>query len=397
MKHQELARLFYREVIKVHQDEARSPEQGIEALYRLLNLLFVEATRVEKLQFTTLFARIAFAGHKYKLNKQLQFYIHEFRRLAQQLIRATDAPTQAPELSYQLGLKVLTLTISSIYRQGIPGELAEQLPPDGFYQHAPRVVHDFKAFARVVSLEDLPEVNQLLVRDEANPGLEIRVQYNIAERNENFNRSITAIKTVFGFPVILNLIDIEIDEEGIYRPKAWVIQPDYLVDVSAIAECFKENAVLPWVYLLKKYLPFKSTKHLMIGNIANFFLDELMTNPSATFAETFPKVFQLNPLGFTVLENSEVREIMQNSQKHFVTLQRMVAQELEEQDVLPEHCFLEPSFYAERYGLQGRLDVFFQHPEKERESAIVELKSGKAYMPNRWGLSHNHYVQTLLY
>ncbi|MEM9821429.1 MAG: AAA domain-containing protein, partial [Bacteroidota bacterium] len=284
------------------------------------------------------------------------------------------------------------------FRQGIPGELAEILPPDGFYQHAsPSTIQEFKAFARVVALEDDPEKEQLIVREEENPGDEIRVQYNIAARNENFNPSIQAIKSVFGFPLILNLIDIEIDQEGIYRPKAFVIKPDYLVDVSAIAECFKENSALPWVHLLKKFLPFQTTKYLMIGNIANFFLDELMSHPEATFKATFPKVFQLNPLAFTILENREIREIMQNSQKHFLTLKRMVASELKEQDVLPEHCFLEPSFYAQQYGLQGRLDVFFQHPENEKDSAIVELKSGKAYMPNRWGLSHNHYVQTLLY
>ncbi len=397
MKNQELARLFYREVLKTHQNETLDTNGKIDALYRQLNLLFVEATREEKLQFTTLFARIAFAGHKFNLNKQLQFYIHEFRRIARQLGRSKANENIDPTLSFQLGLKVLTLSISSVFKTGIPGDLAEQLPPDGFYKVVPRKIKEFKAFARVVALEDRKDQDQLLIRDEENPSEEVFLQYNIADRNENFNPSIKAIRGIFKFPVILNLIDVEIDNDGVYRPRAFVIEPDYLIDVSAISECFKDGTVVSWVHLLKKYLPVHANKYLMIGNIANFFLDELMTNPEATFKETFPKVFRLNPLAFTVFENREVREIMQSSQKHFLNLKRMVAQDFMENDINPEHCFLEPSFYAERYGIQGRLDVFHKNPDNDKDSAIVELKSGKAYKPNRWGISQNHYIQTLLY
>ncbi|MEM9824396.1 MAG: hypothetical protein AAF985_25140, partial [Bacteroidota bacterium] len=134
MKQQELARLFYREVIKIHQNEASTSEQAIEALYRLLNLLFIEATKEEKLQFTTLFARIAFAGHKFNLNRQLQFYTHEFRKLARQVIGQKQKTEQPIELIYQLGLKVITLSISSIFRQGIPGELVKSIGRKNFCQ-----------------------------------------------------------------------------------------------------------------------------------------------------------------------------------------------------------------------------------------------------------------------
>ena len=77
----------------------------------------------------------------------------------------------------------------------------------------------------------------------------------------------------------------------------------------------------------------------------------------------------------------------------------MANQTFSENDINPKSCLLEPSFYSQRYGIQGRLDVFYHHIEKtgKENSAIIELKSGKAWKPNRWGLSDNHYVQTLLY
>ncbi|MEO1627910.1 MAG: AAA domain-containing protein, partial [Bacteroidota bacterium] len=224
-----------------------------------------------------------------------------------------------------------------------------------------------------------------------------RVQYNIPHRNENFNPTIDQIRTTFRFPVSLNLIDVEVGKDGIYRPRAFVLEPDYLVDVSAVSECFKDFGAAPMLYLLKKYLPFETSKHLMIGNIANFFLDELMTDGERTFQEIFPKVFQLNPLAFAIFENSIVREIMQRSQKHFVNLKRVLVQDFPASDIQPADCLLEPSFYSETYGLQGRLDVFYKQPDSHKQSAIVELKSGKPFKPNTYGISSNHFTQTLLY
>ena len=123
---------------------------------------------------------------------------------------------------------------------------------------------------------------------------------------------------------MLNLIDVEVDEDNVYRPGALVIEPDFLMDVSAVAECFKDFGAESRLFLLKKYLPFQTTKYLMLGNIANFFLDELMTNKEATFKELFPKVFRLNPLAFCLFDDREVREIMELSQKHYYNLKTMI-------------------------------------------------------------------------
>lgn len=58
------------------------------------------------------------------------------------------------------------------------------------------------------------------------------------------------------------------------------------------------------------------------------------------------------------------------------------------------YALLEPSFISEQYGLQGRLDMLSQ---QNGRLVIVELKSGKPYRENQFGLSSSHYVQTLLY
>jgi len=391
MNKEALAGLFYREIEKIAQNEVMDEAAKAEALYRLLTLLFIEMTRRERLQFSTLFARMAYICHRAGLSRSLQYYIHTFRKRA---LAVQQEQEEGRSTVYRLGLKAVAEAVSALMGQPIPEALGAQLPrewPLGFRSLS---VKAFKAKARVLALADDEAASQLIARDEEQPDAVVRVQYNEADRNENFMPTIEAVRRVFGFPLTLNLIDVEVDDAGLYHPRAFVVEPDYLADVTAVAECFRPDGENPWPYLLNKYLPFEASKHLMTGHIANFFLDELMTGSDLPFRETFAKAFQLNPLAFCLFDDMIIREIMQGSQKHFVNLQQMVQQGFKEQGIAPEHCYLEPSFYSETYGLQGRLDVLYKG---EKDAAIVELKSGKPFMPNIYGLSVNHFTQTLLY
>ncbi len=389
MDKQAVAALFYQEWRKIQAAET----QDVAALYRLLNLVFLEATRQERLQFTTLFARMAYVCQREQVSKQLQYYLHQFRRSAQRL---AFEDKEGAETTYELGLKVVAEIIEAVFQEKMPQDVVATSPKDWALPFQAVQIRAFRQKVRGVLLSEDMEREQFVFQEEKEVGEAVRVQYNIPDRNENFNPTVQVIRQVFDFPVTVNLLDVEVDKAGVLRPKAIVVEPDYLVDVSAISECFKEFGAEPLFYLLKKYLPVIPNKYLMIGNIANFFLDELMTDSDATFRELFPKVFRLNPLAFCLFDDREVREIMQKSQRHFTTLKQMVKQGFAGQGIEPQRCFLEPSFYSETHGIQGRLDVFYQSEDNEH-SAIVELKSGKPFMPNQYGISASHFTQTLLY
>jgi len=203
---------------------------------------------------------------------------------------------------------VLAQSISEIFNVEVAKSIKYLIPQGGFDHLRPAEIRGFKSRIQVLITEVDEAVNQLIGRDEFNPSVEVRIQYNIPDRNENFNPTIEGLRRHFEFPIVANLIDVEIGNDGTYRPAAFVIEPNYLVDVSAISECFKDYGAEPLSFLIKKFLPFTYSKHLMIGNIANFFLDELMTNPHVSFKEIFPKVFRLNPLAFVLFEDSVVRE-----------------------------------------------------------------------------------------
>lgn len=406
MKNQELARLLYNEVLKIHNtplstsdNSETSWDSKILNLYDLLKRIFTDITSAEKIQFNTLFSRIAFAFQKYNVPPKRQFFIHQFRKKAQHLHEQANDKA----LIYQLGLKAVTDAIKAFYQEAAPFVVESILPSADFYQYTPLEIKKKTPFLRVVILKDDVQNEHFIGIDESTSE-QIRIQYNIVERNENFKRSVAVLKHFFKYPVTLHLLDNEVTtfqeqnghETNVLRPRAFVIEPDHLIDVTAIAECFKKDGAEPLLYLLKKFMPYEVSTSIMKGNIANFFLDELIANPEKSFQEIIHKVFKINPLAFCVYTDKEAREVIDASQKHFIHLKRMVAEGLPKEGIVRENCYLEPSFYAPKYGLQGRLDLLYQDPVTQK-SAIVELKSGTPFMPNIYGIANNHFTQTLLY
>jgi DNA replication ATP-dependent helicase Dna2 len=390
MKHTELAKLFYKEISKNHTLEGTSDQEKIQKLYQLLHTIFFNVTEHEKIQFTTFFSRVAFAFQKYQVPSKRQFFIQEFRKLAQKHDNQTDT-----HILYQLGIKAVTDVIKIFYEEEPSTDIIKLLPPSNFYNIKPIEIKGKKALMRVVAMKDLPERECLEAVDEETSET-VFVRYNLTERNENFRATIAVIRHYFTFPLTLHLLDVEVDTEGVLRPRAFVVEPDHLLDVTAIAECFRKEGAEPLLHLLKKFTPYEPTTSIMKGNIANYFLDELTANPDITFKETFPKTFRINPLVFCTYNDKEIREIFEETKGHFMHLKRVITEGLPKEGILRENCYLEPSFYAAKYGLQGRLDLFYQEPNTNK-SAIVELKSGKPFKPNVYGISNNHFTQTLLY
>ncbi len=394
MKNRELARLFYREMLKTVQlnDTAQYATQ-ISELYNLLIKIAFEVTKEEGLAFNTLFARFVFIGQKFQMPSGKQFYLHEFRKKADALPKLSSE--ELPEIA-KLGFRVVADFIKWIFQEEPPNELDIHLPKKISYKKQPAEIAERIAALRVLVMEIDENQQYLYAFAETMPEEKLKIRYDLAERNENFQATIKALQKTFSLPTIVQLLDIERDTEGVLRPRVFIVEPDYLMDVTTVAECFRSSGAEPFLALLKKFSVREESTSLMVGNIANFFLDELLANPEATFNDTFKKVFRLNPLSFCLLADKDIKEIKEKSEQHFLCIKRMVKGEFQKNGISPDNVFIEPSFLSEIYGLQGRLDIFYKSPTAP-VAAIVELKSGKPFQENRYGLSHNHFVQTLLY
>lgn len=103
----------------------------------------------------------------------------------------------------------------------------------------------------------------------------------------------------------LNLLDVRIDEHHEYVPKLIVVHPDYLIDISSLAVCFREYGHHPLNYFINKIRPKANTYHILLGNLAGQFLDDYINEQEdipVTYAQTVKKFFTSSALEFCTCE-----------------------------------------------------------------------------------------------
>lgn len=198
------------------------------------------------------------------------------------------------------------------------------------------------------------------------------------------------------FPVTVHFFDVDVHGD-VLRPAAMVLLPDYLVDITAISNCFSPFGEMTSIYLLEKFKPYQHSHHLLIGNCVNALLDELVYNPEIEWEEASKMIFRINELQWALYSDRDTRQHLKTIRSHFYHLKNTVENEFPQKGILPEKCAVEPSFYSPLYGLQGRLDLLYESEDESDRRVIIELKSGKTFRPNSYGLNHPHYLQTLLY
>lgn len=199
----------------------------------------------------------------------------------------------------------------------------------------------------------------------------------------------------------LNLIFLNQKKEDI-TPDIIVVEPNYLIDISAIAECFKPYGHDELNYSFSRLTPAENTQHILLGNVANAFLDELINETSehpVEYMDAMRKVFRISPFEFSTCEDlndsAAERQFFQETKLQFDKIAQIVRTDFTNPnyDIDRSKAILEPSFICQTLGLQGRLDLMLDDYSK-----FIELKSGKAHeQQGRLAHRENHFVQMMLY
>ncbi|NLA62006.1 MAG: hypothetical protein GX857_02100, partial [Bacteroidales bacterium] len=227
------------------------------------------------------------------------------------------------------------------------------------------------------------------------------IRYGVSPENSEFNSSIEQ----FWVGAKLNIIDCAVDDDGYLVPTYIILEPDYLIDASAIAECFQDYLISPLHNFRNKLETIENRSYLLLGNLANYFLDELVFShdiDKVTFNQAFLSSFKQSPFEYTscddIKSDTDFRKFMNSARQRFENIKRVVKVDFPQLEIEIDHCTLEPSFFSAKYGFQGRLDMLYTHPNTTNAS-IIELKSGKLPYPahdsSKIGL--NHKVQTYVY
>lgn len=368
---------------------------GYKQMRDLLERICRAQMQNESLQMTDLSARISFVSAKVGLSVAEQNRLHTFRLTSNAILNRQQEPNREQLLR---DAKTLAFFIRKLLDEDIPLELYRLLPrADATYLVAPparervqrmRVCFQYadEQYLYVTPLDEVSEQPYL-------------VRYNVPKINEEFAET---CKLLWRHAQV-NLLDVAIDEAGILTPSFIVLEPDYLLDISSLAECFRDYGHHPANYFLSRLQPIENARPLLLGNIANLFLDEWIHAKSEEidYRTCMQKAFRRYPIELAACsdlrDKEKERQFFEDCKLHFDHIRETVndtfhaaGYELDKTDAV-----LEPSYICEALGLQGRLDYM-----QRDMSSFIEMKSGKAdeyAIRGKVEPKENNKVQMLLY
>ena len=383
---------FLLAVCKAGEDELTV---GYKQMRDLLERICRAQMQSGSLQMTDLSARISFIAAKTGLSVGEQNRLHTFRLTSNQILNRRLEPNREKLLR---DVKTLAFLVRKLSGENIPDELYRLLPrADATYLVAPparervrrmRVCFQYadEQYLYVTPLDEVSERPYL-------------VRYNIPQINEEFAETCKLLWQ----HAQMNLLDVAIDETGILTPSFIVLEPDYLIDISSLAECFRDYGHHPGNYFLSRMQPIENARPLLLGNIANLFLDEWIHAPNEDidYRTCMQKAFRRYPIELAACpdlrDREKERQFFDDCKLHFEHIRETVndtfhtaGYELDKTDAV-----LEPSYICEALGLQGRLDYM-----QRDMSSFIEMKSGKAdeyAIRGKVEPKENNKVQMLLY
>lgn len=192
----------------------------------------------------------------------------------------------------------------------------------------------------------------------------------------------------------VNVVSFTIDEAGVLHPDIVVIDPDFLIDVSALTSCVRKYGDSPANYLVKKFQPMAMSRQILLGEVANQFLDDCINNPDVNYADSIRKAWRDYMISFSVCDGID-KDFFAQCEQQFKNISTVVSKLRVDPNFIgaDSNVLIEPSFFCETLGLQGRLDALMIG---DRQSQVIELKSGKYDEWNRRA-AEEHLLQMIMY
>ncbi len=352
-------------------------------LYKVLEDAAYELTSHTALSFSNLFSRLDFIGKVKKMTPSDRYAIQTMRRNCN---LATGKGFRADMDDYLYDLRALLRFVSSGFDAEIPASLLSAIPVSNRPYPERRLSHIPYVRGYVTSWNDS------LIFASCENGEEpfIVIDY----RNGGYDGDLLYIRELLKENMPVNLLDVKVDEEGNYIPKLIVAYPDYLIDISSLAACFREYGHHPLNYFVNRLKPKANTHHILMGNLAGRFLDDFVNESDGkpvSYAATVNNFFASSALEFCACNlpddfHASARSQMENIRSFIHKVMPDAVSGFDRRNTL-----LEASLICEKLGLQGRADML-----QKDFKVLVEQKSGKR---DEWNRRHkeDHFVQMMLY
>ena len=299
------------------------------------------------------------------------------------------APILPEDVAYDC--RALAIFVSAVVQEAIPSFLVGKIPARGRtteniqitnYRYIRCIVREWDDSTIQVAVTNQDSSEELLLVDYMNTPDYIDLSYLRPTLREGMQ---------------LNLLDCTVTRKKVV-PRLIVVEPDYLIDISTIANCFETYGHHPLLFTVNRLTPRLSNKHIVLGNFAGSALDDIINHPAGyDIKETFRSNFREKALDYATCPDFDAASFKQDAERQVENIKGIVDEIFQTFD--REKAILEPSFVCERLGIQGRVDLMTTDLK-----LLVEQKSGKnTFIERKYKNPHGslhvekHYVQVLLY
>lgn len=377
---------LFKRVEQIH----RFPKPSIDNLrakyilyYKVLEQACYELTVTATLTFANLFSRLDYIGKEKKMTPSDRYAVQTLRRNCNAALRENF---QTDMQEYLYDLRALVRFIALGFEADVPATLLPEIPHSNRPYKGTRLSHIPYVRASVTSWTD----TQIYAATDSDEDPFIIINY----AKGGYNGDLLYLKELLTENLPINLLDIRVDEENHYIPKLIVIHPDYLIDISSLAACFREYGHHPYNYILNKIKPRPNTAPILLGNLASQFLDDYINEQAeapVSYTESFKKYFASSALEFCTCPLPDTFHAQ--AQAQLMNLRSFI------HNILPHNLqsfdrrktLLEASFICEKLGLQGRVDML-----QKDFKILIEQKSGKRDERQRKH-KEDHFIQMMLY
>ena len=301
----------------------------------------------------------------------------------------SNAPILPEDVAYDC--RALAIFVSAVVQEAIPSFLVGKIPAHGRiteniqitnYRYIRCIVREWDDSTIQVAVTNQDSSEELLLVDYMNTPDYIDFSY---------------LRPMLREGMQLNLLDCTVTRKKVV-PRLIVVEPDYLIDISTIANCFETYGHHPLLFTVNRLTPRLSNKHIVLGNFAGSALDDIINHPAEyDIKETFRSNFKEKALDYATCPDFDAASFKQDAERQVENIKEIVDEIFQTFD--REKAILEPSFVCERLGIQGRVDLMTTDLK-----LLVEQKSGKnTFIERKYKNPHGslhvekHYVQVLLY
>jgi len=374
-------------------------ERPLYHKYRALRELFERVAREQmqhvSLQTTDLAARINYLSTQFSFDGWLKYALHTFRLTSNDVMNHRKEPL---EKEFFRDVRSVAEAVRVMSHTSIPEELAEILPTRILKYSMKRTKNVLDRRIRVCFEYADDEFLYVTPVDEVSDEC-WKIRYNQIGINDEFTEGVKGLWR----HAQLNLLDVIRNEDGTYTPSFIVLEPDYLIDISSLAECYRDYGSHPANYLMNRLVPIDNARPLLLGNIANLFLDEWIhaAGEEPDYMACMKKAFKQYPIELAACEDlldpEKEKAFFNDSRMHFEHIRQTVTETFlaPGYNLNKSDAVLEPSYICEALGVQGRLDYM-----QRDMSSFIEMKSGKAdeyAIKGKIEPKENNRVQMLLY